>query len=710
MRKLHTLGRIELVGSDGSRFDALLSQAKLSALLVSMTSPAPGRLHRRDTLLALLWPDLGPRRARHALRQALTRIRSVVGSDVVVTSGDAVGICPEALWSDTAAFREALEADRLGEALRLYEGEFLPGFYLSGAPAFERWVDGERARLTEAAREAARALSQQAEGGADLGEAVRWARRETEVAPWREDAWRRLVGLLYRTGGRAAALRAYAACDRQLRGELGIAPSAATQALVAEIQTDGGEARTGRSSPAGIESVAVLPFSDLSPEPLPDYFVEGVTDLLTSQLARLRGTDVISRSSATKAAADAPGDLEGIAGILGVDAVVEGFLVRSGSRLRITAQLTALDPQRHVLAHSFEGCVGDLLEIQGELARAVASGVEGSLDPSLQPGPTAVRIDPAAQDAYFRGLYLWNRWTERGFRAALSEFERAVQLDPGFALAHTGVAHVCSTMGYFGSMRPSEAMPRSFQAAGRALELDPSLGEAHVALGMYRFLWEWDVDAAEAEIRRALERAPGSATAHWVRSLILSATGRFDAAIAEIRRARRLDPLSLPVRVAEGWARLAARDLEGASTVAREVLDLEPAFGPGRWLAGVVLLEQGRPLEARDELREACRLTDRAPFVAATLASAEARANGVDRARSILDELIGRAKTIWVPPVALAMGHVALGEVKEAVACLADAVEQRDGWALYLDAWPRLDAVRDDPGFRRIRDHLPTVG
>src|SRR6266704_1315529 len=345
MIELRMLGRLSLTGADGREVRGLLGQPRRLALLAYLAAASPQGFHRRDTLLALFWPELDQEHARAALRQALHVVRSALGADVVVTRGDEeIGLNVDHLWCDVVAFDQAIAAQRFGEALELYRGELLDGFFISGAPEFERWLEGERARLQQAASRSAQALVERCLAADEAHAAVEWARRAAQLAPHEEGPLRHLMTLLDRLGDRAGAVAAYEEFAKQLGAELEADPAAETKALLAAVRAretaapvdlprpapvtrpapgrrrvlwpaliGAGLARLLLAADAGgwrgqlwpnpvagpVRSLAVLPFVDLSGDTLRSWYAEGLTEALTTDLGRLRALRVVSRSSAT---------------------------------------------------------------------------------------------------------------------------------------------------------------------------------------------------------------------------------------------------------------------------------------------------------------------------------------------------------------------------------------------------------------------------
>lgn len=300
---------------------------------------------------------------------------------------------------------------------------------------------------------------------------------------------------------------------------------------------------------AKIESLMVLPLANLTGDAQQDFFVDGMTDELTTDLAQIAALRVASRTSAIQAK-DLKKSLPQLAQALNVDAVVEGSVARSGDRVRVTAQLIEARTDKHLWAKSYERNSRNILELQDELARDIASEIRVTLTPAEHKRlATTHAIDPVAYEDYLRGRYFWNRRTEGDLHKAKDYFEQAIAKDPSYAPAYSGLADTYFYLGYaWGHLPPKEAIPLSQAAANKAIELDEDGAEGHASLGMTRLAYDWDFRTAEQELKRAIALKPSYAHAHHIYSILLGILGRNDEALTEIRKAVDSDPLSVPVR------------------------------------------------------------------------------------------------------------------------------------------------------------------
>lgn len=346
------------------------------------------------------------------------------------------------------------------------------------------------------------------------------------------------------------------------------------------------------SQPAPIKAIAVLPFENLSGDPAQDYFVDGITDELITEMAKMGGVRVISRTS-TMQYKHAKGNLRKIASDLGVDAVVEGGLSRSGNRVRITAQLIRASSDQHLWANSYDRDVSDILTLQNEIAVAVARELRVEL--ALQmPGTTSRSpLNREAYAEYLRGRYAWNLRREPALLEAIQHFETAIQIDPNFAQAYSALADCHTALGYLNARSPEETFPNARLAAQKALELDSFLAEPHASLAYYYLYYERNWDAAEKEFRKAIELNPSYAIAHDWYGVYLTARGRWSDALNELERARELDPLSLAISTDIGFSLYYSGKYDAAIQSLRETLKQDQSFPLAHLWLGRAYEEKG---------------------------------------------------------------------------------------------------------------------
>ena len=474
--------------------------------------------------------------------------------------------------------------------------------------------------------------------------------------------------------------------------------------------TDGRGSASEPASPGRIRSLAVLPLVHLSGDPEQEYFADGMTEALITDLAQIADLRVVSRTSAMQYKGVSK-PLPEIARALQVDAVVEGTIARSGDRVRITAQLIDAASDTHLWARSYERDLSDVLALQGEVAAAIAGEIRVRIEPQVKARLSRERrVDPRAYEAYLRGRYHWNRRSADGIRRGIEYFQEAIDRDPRYAPGYAGLAQAYDTLGSYSFLPPGEAFSLARAAVTRALELDESLPEAHVAWGgvLQSHLWDWP--SAESEFRRALELDPNLAGAHHWYSDFLMAMGRHDEAIASARRAVELDPLNLAINMTLGAAYFYARRYEEAMAQQRRTLDLDPSFAPAHRSMGGALEQLGRYDEAIAEYRKGAALSD---DLSATslLAHTYAVSGQREEAWRILEDLEeAAARDRYVSPYSLAAAYAGLGNADRAFDLLNRGYHSRDrGMGMLLVA-PRFDPLRADPRFTDLLRRMKFPG
>ncbi|MGC2197824.1 MAG: tetratricopeptide repeat protein [Terriglobales bacterium] len=459
---------------------------------------------------------------------------------------------------------------------------------------------------------------------------------------------------------------------------------------------------SGRVDPRAIQAVAVLPLEDLSGAPDHDYFADSMTEALITSLAKIKALRVISRTSAMQFKG-ARKSLPQIARDLNVDAVIEGSVLRSGERVRITAQLIHATSDQHLWAESYERDFRDILSLQSEIARQVADQVRIILTPEERARLGSSRqVNPEAHDCYLKARYYWNKRTEDSVKKALAYFHQAIDHDPTYAQGYAGLADSYNILGYYNSLSPLEAYPKGKAAALKALELDDSLAEPHATLGVVKRDFEWDWSGAEQEFQRAIELNPGCVQAyHWC-STLLSMLGRQAEALREKTRALAMDPLSVVIRTDLARMFYFSRDYDQSFEQYRAALEMDPNFAFAHlWLAQVYQ-QKSRFAEALSELKTGMRLCSDSPFALAKLGHGYAVAGRSVEALAVLDQLDALSSQKYVSPYDIAMVYVGLQENDEAFAWLQRAFEQRSLWLGYLNVEPQLDPLRSDPRFREL--------
>jgi TolB-like protein/Tfp pilus assembly protein PilF len=450
-------------------------------------------------------------------------------------------------------------------------------------------------------------------------------------------------------------------------------------------------------------SLAVLPLANRSGDPSQEFFADGMTDALITDLAQISALRVISRTSAMRfKASELP--LPDIARELRVDVIVEGSVLLVGGRVRLTAQLIEAATDRSLWAQSYERELTDILTLQRELARTIADEVRVRVTPEeserLRPkGP----VNPVAHVAYLRGRSLWSRWTTPALRESLGHYEEALAADPRYALAYAGLADSYATLGNTNAMPPADAYARARDAAERGLAIDPSLAELHASLAYVHRFHDWDWPAAERSFQRALSLNPGYATGRRWYAQFLAGLARHNEAIAEAERALELDPLSLIIHTALGDCLFYARRYELSVAYYRRCLELDPTFGPGHTDLARSLEHLGRPDEALAEFLIGTGQSSAGPYQPSTgLATLLVRAGRREEGLAMARELAARAAERHVSAYGIASVYAVAGENAQALDWLERAHAERDGTLVWIKVHPRMDGLRAEPRFREL--------
>jgi TolB-like protein/DNA-binding winged helix-turn-helix (wHTH) protein/Tfp pilus assembly protein PilF len=452
----------------------------------------------------------------------------------------------------------------------------------------------------------------------------------------------------------------------------------------------------------GIRSLAVLPLENLSGDPAQNYFADGMTDELITDLAQISALRVISRTS-VMVYKDARKPLPQIARELNVDAVVEGSVLRSGDRVRITAQLIEAPTDKHLWSQSYEGDLRDTLAVQNSVARAIADQIRINLTPREQAALRTVDVvNPAAYESYLKGRFFWNKRTADGLRTALAYFNQAIEEDPKYARSYSGLADTYALLGdwQYAAMPAKEAFPKAKAAAIKALELDSSLGEAHNSLAFVLDGFDWDLDAAGKEFRRAIELNPGYATAHHWYAWHLSLLGRYDEALAEMRKAQNLDPLSLIINADLAELLLIAHSYDESIEQSLRTIEMDPDFALAHNQLAEAYIQKHMYEKAIAELRKAVQLSGDSPTIVANLARAYALSGKRTEAVQLLDGLKKRSDLGNSNAPEIATIYASLGDTDQAMSWLEKAYNDRFNPGVLLR--PGFDPLRSDSRFQDL--------
>ena len=453
----------------------------------------------------------------------------------------------------------------------------------------------------------------------------------------------------------------------------------------------------GAAAPPRARSVAVLPFANLSADPENEYFADGITEDVIAQLAKIKALDVISRTSVMPFKGRQQ-NLREIAARLQVATVLEGSVRRAGDRVRIVAQLIDAATDQHLWAETYDRQLTDIFAIQTEVALSIAAALRAELSPDEQ---ARVGREPThdllAYQLYLQGRHCYIRYSDESMHEAIVYFERAIERDARYALAHSAVAKAYIELGEIGAVDPNEVHGRAQASAARALALDGDLGDAHCTVAHGKMVYEFDWTAAETGFKRAIELSPNSADAHDLYGRMCAALGRFDEAIALQQRAQELDPLAHPVDVATSLLR--GGRLDEALEAARRSIALTPDYARAHATFGWACIAKGKLEDGLTALERAVALSPNDTLWQAQLGQAYAQAGRVQQAREILRKLEQDARSRYVSPYHVAHVYTGLGEQDRAMDCLEQAFQHKAGAPYGIRGSFLFASLRSHPRF-----------
>ncbi|MGH7612867.1 MAG: tetratricopeptide repeat protein [Gemmatimonadales bacterium] len=751
---LRTLGGLDLRDAAGREARPILRQPKRFALLAYLALAGPQRFRRRDTVVALFWPELDQEHARGALRQALRFLRRVLGEGVIVTRGEEeIALAAGAASSDVLEFESACDDGRAAEALELYRGTFLEGLFVSdAAPELEQWLDQERSRLRGRAATASWALATE-QRATDPRASAATARRAAGFAPDSEGELARLIRFLDELGDRASALAAYDEFARRLRLEYDADPSPETRALVQSVRDRTVSAQglslpsaaeassqtapvTRASPPAAVRDevprgtprrvllslallgvlavgtylvafnvrsrhlvVAVLPIGIFAQDSTLAGLADEATNELITELAQVNALKVINTQTMLRYRDSTPQD---VARMRGADAVVVSRMRPQGDSIHMTVQVVLAESDRAAWAGSFDGTRSDVFRMLRDVARTVTEQVRAHTSAEERAALAGGRaVAPEALAQFVRGRFWWNRRNQVNLLKAIDAYNEALEIEPTFASAYAGMADAYAQLGYGGYLRPDDAFPKAQAAARKALELDSTLAGPHATLGYVAMYYDWNWSTAEREYRVAIARNPSYATAHEWYGLFLAAMGRFDEAQAQERQALELDPLSIAIAGTVGWVLHYSDKQDQAEAVLRSALRTDSTFAIGQLYLGRVLQFQGKYDSALAHFARTGPLRSWIPNLAGE-GYVYAQQGRRPEAIAVLGRLDSLARTEYVTAYAVALVYTALGDHDRAFAWLDRAVEERTHWLLWLNRDLRWAPIRQDPRFRAL--------
>jgi TolB-like protein/Tfp pilus assembly protein PilF len=476
--------------------------------------------------------------------------------------------------------------------------------------------------------------------------------------------------------------------------------------VVAIVTWSWHEWRRGVSTPStsrSIHSLAVLPFQNLSGDTSQEYFADGMTEELIGRLSRIHGLRVISRTSAMHFK-NTQLSVPEIARMLGVDAIVEGSIVRDGRQVRVHAQLIRAATDEHIWAEEYQREYQSILEVQAQVTRSIAEQIEVASTPEDRTRLVSTHpVDPETHENYLKGRYYFNQRTQDALSKSIACFQQAIARDPDYAIAYSGMADAYAMLGFRGAFGSEDALSHAKAAALKAIQLDDTLADPHASLAFIAETHEWDWATAEREYKRALELDPGDARAHNWYAGYLAYVGRIDDGISEAKLARDLDPLSLAINNALAGRLLAGGHYSEALLQAQRTLELDRYFAPAHQTLGWIYLHSAKQEDAIREFQDALQLSGSEDTdLLLDLGFAYALSGQRDQARTILARLEKLHERGIVPSASVGILHGALGESDEAFAWLEKAYEERDPQLTYIKVGRRFEPLRKDPRFEQL--------
>ena len=455
--------------------------------------------------------------------------------------------------------------------------------------------------------------------------------------------------------------------------------------------------------PGQIRSVAVLPLANLSGDPSQEYLSDGITELLLTDLAQIASLRVISRTSSNRYKGTQKTVPE-IAAELGVDALVEGSVLCAGERIRVTAQLLHAPSDRHIWAKSYETAAGDVLALQSELVQAIAGEIRVKVTPRVRARLSRVRpVNHEAHEAYLKGIYHFDKLE---LARGMEYFQQAVAIDPSYAAVWGRIARGYYYLGFFGAMAPHDAWPRLKDAAARALSLDDSLADAYGYRALSHLYYDWDWEATDRELRRAVELSPSHAELNHARGHFLMAMGRLREGVEVCTRAVALDPVGLILTACLGWHCLFSRRPEDAVQPSLKALRMDPNFFWAHLILGWAYELKGQYEQAIAAYKSAVEMSGGMVIAHAALGHAFARSGFRGEAGQVLADLAERSKQVYVSSYDVATIHAGFGDADAAFTWLDRAAEERASFLLHLQWDPRFDPLRGDPRFRALLERI----
>jgi DNA-binding SARP family transcriptional activator len=692
-------------------------------LLVKLLALAPAHQLHRQQLIEAICPDLDPESGAanlhkiiHLARRALEpALRAATESQFIVTQHQQVQLrSPGELSIDVEDFeRGADRALRTGnvtdyeEALRLYVGDLL------AEDRYADWCAERRDSLLAVREQLLIGLGRVYLTHHQHERAIKQFQTVLATAPANEDAHRQLMTLYVLTGRRSEALLQFRRCCEAVRSELDADPEEATLLLYRRIGAREIQAlpqdQLGQPAAESVDTIAVLPFDNETDDSDLAYLAPGLAESLIKNLSQIPGLRVSAYSTVSRYKRRTVNPRK-LGRELDVRALVTGRISRVSNTVIIATELVETADGSRLWGEEYRLRRTDILSIQQAISREISGKLRTHL--SAEERRLIVKrytADPEAYRLYLKGRFHWNKRTAAGLTKGIEYFGEAIRKDPSYALAYSGLADCYNLLSLYSMLPPKETMPQARAAAGKALQLDPSLAEAHASLAYTSLYYDWDWAAAEAEFQRALAINPNYATAHHWYHELLTALGRFEEQMAEILLAQELDPLSLIINTDVGWGLYYARSYDRAIEQLQRTLELDANFSVAHLILGLAYAQQDSLREATSSIERAIDLSGGTPstLAVAALGYVHARSGRQADARSVLKRLETLPRAGYVSDYCRAMVLTGLNDSRSACERLERAIEERYDRLIYLNVEPIFDGLREDARFQRL---VATIG
>jgi eukaryotic-like serine/threonine-protein kinase len=494
--------------------------------------------------------------------------------------------------------------------------------------------------------------------------------------------------------------------EKEPQGRFQDAPAlAAALKTIEDGATGSGAGKPLPDADGAVDSIAVLPFANVSGNPDLEYLTDGITESLINSLSQLRGMRVVARTTVFKYKGQQI-DPETAGRALRVRALLMGRVAQRGELLNVQSELVDVRDGSQLWGQQYHHELADIFVVQETIARDITKRLKLKLTrEKMQRLTRRYTEDAEAYQLFLRGRYYWNKRTPEWMRKGIDNFHLAIQKDPGYALAYAGLADCYALLGSYGALSPQDAFQKTRSAALKALEIDKTLAEAHTSLAFAQGFYEWNWRESERGFKRALHLSPSYPTFHWY-GYLLMALGRLDEAFVNIRQALDLDPLALVINAQLAWALHFARRYDDAIEQARKTLEMEPAFGLAQFWMGLSYLHKGSYEVAIPSLQAAHKSLDMAPIVLGALGYAYATAGRPEEAQQTLVQLAADTQRHYVTPVAHALVYIGLGKLDQAFEWLEKSLQDRSWWLAWLKVDPLFDRARSDPRFSSLMSRV----